>query len=216
MSAPSSSTRPVIQPWSDSSCIRFRVRKKVDLPHPDGPISACTRLGAKLSDTDFTAVNLPYMADSFSVTIRGRAVSGSGRVAGAARLKVSSAIEAEAAYGKASSQAQEENNQDQHQSGGPGVLMPLLVGAGRIVEHGERQGGHGLVQVIAQVLTAQRSEQKWGSLAGNTGDGQESASHDSRQCGANHHRKTGAPAGISQGQSSLTQRVGHQLDHLLR
>src|SRR5829696_5342327 len=134
MSAPSSSTRPVIQPCSESSCIRFSVRRKVDLPQPDGPISACTRLGAKLSDTDFTAVNLPYRADSLSVTMRGcRAVSDSGRGA-TARLKVSSAIEAEATYGKTGSQAQYEDDQDQHQSGGPGVLMPLLIGTGGIVE----------------------------------------------------------------------------------
>src|SRR3954466_6420215 len=127
MSAPSSSTRPVIQPWSDNSCIRFKARRKVDLPHPEGPISAWTRLGAKLRDTDFTAVNLPYMAESLSVTMRGcRAVSCSGR-RGATRLKVSSASEAEAAYGKACSQAQEEDQQNQHQSGGPGVLMPLLI-----------------------------------------------------------------------------------------
>src|SRR3954447_15391397 len=136
MSAPSSSTRPVIQPLSDSSCIRFKARRKVDLPHPEGPISAWTRLGAKVSDTDFTAVNLPYMADSLSVTLRGcRAMSCSGR-GGTARLKVSSAIEAEAAYGKAGSQAQYEDHQNQYQSGGPGVLMPLLVRAGGVVEHG--------------------------------------------------------------------------------
>src|SRR5215217_7691415 len=187
MSAPSSSTRPVIQPCSESSCIRFSVRRKVDLPHPDGPISACTRLGANLSDTDFTALNLPYMADSLSVTMRGcGAVSGSGRGA-AARLKVSSAIGAEAAYGKAGSQAQYEDDQNQHQRGGPGVLMPLLIGARGIVEHRKRQRGHGLVQVVAQVLAAQRGEQKRGGLAGNPRDRQESSGHDSRQRGANHH-----------------------------
>src|SRR5215217_4159299 len=195
MSAPSSSTRPVIQPCSDSSCIRFSVRRKVDLPQPDGPISACTRLGSKLSDTDFTALNLPYMADSLSVTMRGcRAVSGSGRGRGA-RLKacpersegVSSAIGAEAAYGKAGSQAQYEDEQNQHQRGGPGVLMPLLIGARGIVEHRKRQRGHRLVQIEAQVLAAQRGEQKRGGLAGNPRDRQESSGHDSRQRGANHH-----------------------------
>src|ERR1700722_12247209 len=42
MSTPSS----VIDPESDadgtSSCIRLRIRRKVDLPHPEGPISAVT------------------------------------------------------------------------------------------------------------------------------------------------------------------------------
>ncbi len=71
MSSPSSSTRPVIQPFSESSCIRLRVRRKVDLPQPEGPIRACTWLGAKPSDTPFTAVNLPYIAVSLSVAILG-------------------------------------------------------------------------------------------------------------------------------------------------
>src|SRR3954463_12954336 len=202
MSAPSSSTRPVIQPCSDSSCIRFRARRKVDFPHPDGPISACTRLGGKLSDTDLTAVKLPYMAESLSVTMRGcRAVSCS-RQGGVARLKacpersegVSSAIEAEAAYGNAGSQAQDEDHKNQYQSGGPGILVPLLVRAGGIVEDRERQRGHRLVQVEAQVLAAQSGEQQWGGFPSNPGDGQESSRHDPRQGGTNHDRKAGSPA----------------------
>ncbi len=62
----------MIQPPSDSSCMRFRVRRNVDLPQPEGPISAFTLLLANVSVTFFTAVNLPYMAVSLSVPSRTR------------------------------------------------------------------------------------------------------------------------------------------------
>src|SRR5215217_2383752 len=181
MSAPSSSTRPVIQPCSDSSCIRLRVRRKVDFPQPEGPMSACTRLGGKLNETSFTATNSPYMAESFSVTIRG-ASGAAGWTGGAARLRVTSAIETESATdGKASSQTQDENHQDQHQRRGPGVLMPLLVGTRGVGEHGERQRRHRLIQVEAQVLAAEGGKKEWSGLPRDPGNGQQGAGHDPRQ-----------------------------------
>src|SRR6476659_5558911 len=112
MSSPSSRTRPVIQPCSDNSCIRLRVRRKVDLPQPDGPISACTRLGTKLSDTPFTAVNLPYIADSLSVTIRGAGLGGDSWRPGG-RITRGSTIETKPpADRQPGAQAQHENHQD--------------------------------------------------------------------------------------------------------
>src|SRR5690348_18431000 len=42
MSCPSSTTWPVDQPPSDSSCIRLRHRRNVLFPHPDGPMIAVT------------------------------------------------------------------------------------------------------------------------------------------------------------------------------
>src|SRR6478735_2129813 len=40
MSSPSSSTSPASCADGTSSCIRLRIRRNVDLPQPDGPISA--------------------------------------------------------------------------------------------------------------------------------------------------------------------------------
>src|SRR3954447_5686281 len=42
MSSPSRSTSPAREAPGTSSCIRLRIRRKVDLPHPDGPTSAVT------------------------------------------------------------------------------------------------------------------------------------------------------------------------------
>src|SRR4051812_39270170 len=133
MSSPSRRTRPVIQPCSDSSCIRLRVRRKVDLPQPDGPIRACTRLGGKASETPLTAVNFPYMAESLSVTMRAVGLGGASWRSGG-RITAGSAIEAEPVPdGQPGAQAQHEDHQDQYQCRGPGILMPLLVGAGGVI-----------------------------------------------------------------------------------
>src|SRR3954464_14989338 len=174
MFSPSNKTRPVIQPPSESSCIRLRVRRKVDLPQPDGPISACTRLASKLSETSLIAVNLPYIAVSFSVTMREPASAGRlGR--SAARLRacpersewVSSAIHGGPAVDRQpGAQAQHEDHEDQHQRCRPVLAMPLIVWAGGIDEDGEGERCHGLIHVEAQVLATERSEQERRCLAG--------------------------------------------------
>src|SRR5438034_11826225 len=76
MSSPSSSTLPVIQPPSESSCMRFRQRRNVVLPHPDGPINAVTVCLGNMSDTSFTAARRPYSAVSRTVSSCSRASAG--------------------------------------------------------------------------------------------------------------------------------------------
>src|SRR5687768_2197826 len=112
MSSPSRRTRPVIHPCSVSSCIRLRVRRKVDFPQPEGPIKACTRLGAKASEAFFTAAKLPYSAVSLSVTTRGVTLA----VAScrSARLRATSTIDGEPSPDRqAGSQAQHKNHEDE-------------------------------------------------------------------------------------------------------
>ena len=55
MSLPPSRTSPASAAVGINSCIRFKVRKNVDLPHPDGPISAVTVPDAKSKVTSFNA-----------------------------------------------------------------------------------------------------------------------------------------------------------------
>src|SRR5215218_73222 len=57
------------------SCIRFRQRSSVDLPHPDGPMIAVTSLCGKLSETSRTACVEPKYAFSARVSIAGAAAS---------------------------------------------------------------------------------------------------------------------------------------------
>src|SRR4029077_21201661 len=76
MSSPCSSTLPVIQPPSDSSCMRFRQRRNVVLPHPDGPISAVTVCVGKRIDTSLTAAKRTYNAVSRTVSSCSRPSAG--------------------------------------------------------------------------------------------------------------------------------------------
>ncbi len=59
MSAPSSRISPSTRAPGVSSCMRLIARSTVDLPQPDGPISAVTSFGAKSSETFCTAWFLP-------------------------------------------------------------------------------------------------------------------------------------------------------------
>src|SRR4051812_20787326 len=51
MSLPSSSTSPASAAEGTSSCMRLRIRRNVDLPQPDGPISAVMPPAGIVSDT---------------------------------------------------------------------------------------------------------------------------------------------------------------------
>src|SRR5918999_6350872 len=159
MSSPSSRTFPVIQPPSVTSCIRLSVRRKVDLPQPEGPIRAWTRLGEKLRETSFTAVKLPYMALSLSVTTRatplGAVISRS-----EGGLRASSGIEAIPPPDRqAGTETKDEDNHDEDERCGPGIAVPLLVGSGGVGEHGERERRHRLVDIETQILAPGRGEE---------------------------------------------------------
>src|SRR3982751_1658804 len=186
MSSPSRRTRPVIRPLSESSCIRFRVRRKVDLPQPDGPISAWTRLAGNPSETFFTAVNLPYMALSFAVSNTTGPSTGLGwrsvsrlRACPERSERVTSDIERRPAVDRQSgAETQDEDHENQHQRRCPGELVPFLVGTGGVVEDCERQCRHRLIQVKAQVLAPQRGEEQRRSFTGDARCGQQGSGGD--------------------------------------
>ena len=58
-STPSSSTVPSTRAPAMTSCIRFSERRNVDLPQPDGPISAVTERGSMTMLTSSTARKSP-------------------------------------------------------------------------------------------------------------------------------------------------------------
>src|SRR5690242_8377122 len=62
MSSPSNSTCPRARAPGTTSCIRLRQRRKVDLPQPDGPISAVICRGATSRLMLSSALNAPYQA----------------------------------------------------------------------------------------------------------------------------------------------------------
>src|SRR5882724_2666162 len=68
MFSPSRTTLPSARAPGISSCRRLRHRTRVDLPHPDGPISAVTWFGSTDSDMSSMASRLPYHAERFAIS----------------------------------------------------------------------------------------------------------------------------------------------------
>jgi hypothetical protein len=68
MSSPFSSTSPASCAEGTFSCIRFKIRKNVDFPHPDGPINAVTVCAGIVNDTRSSTLFDPNHADTFAAT----------------------------------------------------------------------------------------------------------------------------------------------------
>src|SRR5689334_1190544 len=77
MSAPSSSTCPASAADGTSSCIRLRIRRNVDLPHPEGPISAVMPPAGMVSETRSSTLWLPNQAVMSTPRSSASPVSGS-------------------------------------------------------------------------------------------------------------------------------------------
>src|SRR6476660_1829677 len=68
MSTPSRAMVPLTRAPGVSSCIRFRVRRNVDLPQPDGPMIAVTARGGIVTFTPRTARNAPYQTSRLTTS----------------------------------------------------------------------------------------------------------------------------------------------------
>ena len=78
MSSPSSSTSPASDAEGTSSCIRLRMRRNVDLPQPDGPISDVICPGGMSSDTLSSTLWSPNQAEMLRATRPARSVDAAG------------------------------------------------------------------------------------------------------------------------------------------
>src|SRR5437763_15653339 len=81
MSSPSNSTFPVALAPRTSSCMRLRHRTNVDLPHPDGPITAVTAWGFAVIDTFFRTwfePNQAFRSETSILLTSGVMTTGSG------------------------------------------------------------------------------------------------------------------------------------------
>src|SRR6478735_3307066 len=88
MSEPDSNTSPASDADGISSCIRLRIRRKVDFPQPDGPINAVTDPAGIYSDTRSSTLRSPNHAEtdraSNAANSAGGEVGGGGAGAAAA------------------------------------------------------------------------------------------------------------------------------------
>ena len=64
MSVPFNNTSPANRADDVDSCIRFKIRRNVDFPHPDGPINAVTDAAGIANDTRSNTLFDPNHADT--------------------------------------------------------------------------------------------------------------------------------------------------------
>ena len=186
MSSPSSSTRPVIQPPSDQLVHPVEGAQKGGLA---APRRADQRVHLVGRERQRHALHRGELAVHRGELVGLDADARSAILPGAARGTARCAARAQPlseppADREPRADAQHEDHQDQDQRRGPGVPVPLLVGAGRVGEHRERQRRHRLVQLEAQILAAERGEEERRRLAGDAGDREQAPGDDAGQRGA--------------------------------
>src|SRR5712691_8862006 len=125
----SSNTSPVTLAPGVNSCMRFRQRSIVLLPHPDGPMIAVTVCAGNSSDTSRTARCCPNIAVRCDASSRSRVLA-----------DATIALPGH----PADCEGDDEHEPHEHERGGPGHAMPFFKGPGRIHVDLERQGLHRL------------------------------------------------------------------------
>src|SRR6185437_10961720 len=182
-SRPSSMTRPATRAVGTVSCIRLRQRRKVDLPHPDGPMIAVTVPSAILIDTSRMACILPNQASSDSVVIRARSeatapgVLPSTTAGGTSRT--GAGIEAIASRGPRDD-TEDQDDRDENQGARPREPMPVVVGADGIVEDLQWQRRDGLRDVGGPELIAECGKEQPSRLTRHARQRHERSRHDPR------------------------------------
>src|SRR6516162_3531172 len=126
-----------------SSCKRLRARRKVDLPHPLGPIIAVTARAGISNETRLSTWLLPKYTES-SRTVKATAVDpGGGKAWGTTGLVSCSFVSITMGNSLVESvpcqnpngNVDQGNKQQQHQGPRPGLAYPVFVRRGRIVEN---------------------------------------------------------------------------------
>src|SRR6266540_4401705 len=190
MACPSSSTCPSTRGLPDvTSCMRLRVRKSVDLPHPDGPMMAVTRCGTMDKLMARIALCSPYQAltlrTSSPFPVRPRLSRALGRPTGPGGwVRSAVALSTLASLGSpAGEHAESADQRDQHEGAAPGFGMPVVVRRDHVVVDLDRQGSHRLEQVEAEELVAERRQEQWGGLSARAGQRQDYSGDDARPRG---------------------------------
>src|ERR1700704_319805 len=146
MFSPSRMTLPSARAPGSSSWRRLRQRTSVDLPDPEGPISAVTWLGSTDSEMSSIASRLPYQAERLEIS------------------KLAAMSDAPFRGHEPSHQGKGEHQSDQRQRRRPRPLdlcRKRRLGAGEDLQW---QGRHRLGELEGDVLAAECGEQEWGRL----------------------------------------------------
>ena len=207
-----------------SSCIRLRIRRNVDLPQPDGPISAVTRVRRHRGSTPARApcgrrTRRCTSSDTKSWAVRraaGREPAGSSSVGG--RCARSSSCSCAPRPISRAIVNSDQHHHHQHQAPGPGPGLDVgLRALGDLLVDEERQRG---LRAAERVRVHQRGAERGGDqrrrLADGAGDAEDHG-RDQAAAGGRQHDAPGRPplACAPMRERRLAQAVGHQPQHLL-
>src|SRR5947209_7053802 len=154
MSRPSRSTSPETRAPGTTSCMRLRARRKVDLPQPDGPMTAVTCLGSTVMLTSATAWAEPYQALSPSTSMRlAMAVPGSGKPVSAGE--------------EAGDDGEDKHDHDKRQRSSPRPIDGHVEGRARFGEDEQGQPGLGAAEGVgADGIEPEGGQKERSGLAG--------------------------------------------------
>src|SRR6266550_7449326 len=159
----SSRTSPCTLAPGVSSCMRFRQRSSVLLPHPEGPMIAVTVCAGNRSDTSRTARCVPNSAVRCAVSSRSRVLA-----------DATIALPRDPTGPKRNG----EYETHEHERGRPGEPVPLIEWPRGVHVDLERQRLHRLRDVRREVQVPQRREEEGCRLAGDAGDSHQAAGDD--------------------------------------
>src|SRR5215469_9381889 len=128
------------------SCMRLRQRMKVDLPQPEGPITAVACLDSIEMLIPCKASVLPNQA------FRSRTSTAVAMLAGSSQ---------HAPQENESNQSRRTHNQDnQHQGSGPSLAVPFVVRRDGVGKNLQRKCRHGLTGIEVPELETERGQQQ--------------------------------------------------------
>src|SRR3989442_14455604 len=125
------STRPATRTPRMWSFIRLRQRRKVDLPQPEGPISAVTRRSPMSSETRSRASVLPYRTMRSRTRILADVDASEASEEAISMISFSGLRRAPASEGQTGDDVGTEDEHEQHERGGPCLAGPVLVRGNR-------------------------------------------------------------------------------------
>src|SRR6185503_7523764 len=205
MSWPSSKTRPLTRAPGIVSCIRFRQRRNVDLPQPEGPMIAVTVRSSTSMFTLRIACAAPKCASRADTAMRGATsmtapterAPGSASFTACSGGRCSVAGSVSPARRDAGGDADDADDADEDEGARPREAVPLVVRTCRIVVYPQRKRVDRSRERRRPEHVAECREDERRGFAGDAGHRYQRAGDDAAKGGAQHDRECGAPARIA-------------------
>src|SRR5579884_1865166 len=175
MSVPATCTLPSAFASGFVSCMRFRQRINVDLPQPDGPITAVACLASTDMLMPCRASVLPNQAFKL-------------RTSTAIGISLARLSEHTPQENKANKSCCSHDGDHQHQGPGPGLAMPLFIRRNCVVENLQGESRNWLTRAETPKSISESREQQRCRFTCYTRESQHDAGNDARSSGGQSDR----------------------------